>query len=133
MASSECWKKILLRSLLFIGQIRAANSKFKIWPFSTSQITLWPFHNELNCTKASLLWLSGRSELNLAGIRWPHSLLAQPSMNRQTGGGIRKWLCHAVLQHILHACNARSFDASIWRKTRSVFDQLSTVTYQKWK
>ena len=65
--------------MIFIGKIRAANSNFKFWPFSTSQISLWPLHNEQKCTKAFLLWLSGRSELNLARIRGPHFLFAPPN------------------------------------------------------
>ena len=58
---------------------KAGNLKFKMWHFLTSKNSLRPYHNGYNCTKASLLLLSGRFELNLAGIIWPHFLFAQPS------------------------------------------------------
>ena len=76
-------QNVIVRTVLLLGKIRAANSKFKIWCFLTSQISQWPFHNEQNCTKATLLWLSGRSELNLARIRGPHFLFASPNLQQK--------------------------------------------------
>ena len=50
-----------------------------MWLFLTSKNSVRPFHNCYNCTKACLLWLSGRFELDLARVRQPHFLFALPN------------------------------------------------------